>query len=93
MDIIATPTAPSPAFKIGEKTSDPVKMYLEDIFTVPANIAEIPALSVPMGFAKREEAPSAGSGRVNLPLGLQFMAEWGNEPALFEAGKTFLGEV
>ena len=93
VDIIATPTAPSPAFKIGEKTSDPVKMYLEDIFTVPANIAEIPALSVPMGFAKREEAPSAGSGRVNLPLGLQFMAEWGNEPALFEAGKTFLGEV
>jgi len=63
VDIIATPTAPSPAFKIGEKTSDPVKMYLEDIFTVPANIAEIPALSVPTGLAKREEAPSAGSGR------------------------------
>ncbi|HRY62539.1 MAG TPA: Asp-tRNA(Asn)/Glu-tRNA(Gln) amidotransferase subunit GatA, partial [Candidatus Paceibacterota bacterium] len=49
-----TPTTPSPAFKIGEKTEDPLKMYLEDIFTVPANIVGVPAMSVPSGFAKLE---------------------------------------
>src|SRR5881394_655419 len=46
-DVVATPTTPSPAFKLGEKTSDPLQMYLEDIFTVPANLAGIPGLSVP----------------------------------------------
>lgn len=47
VDAILTPTAPTPAFKIGEKTSDPLLMYLEDVFTVPANLAGIPAMSVP----------------------------------------------
>lgn len=47
VDVILTPTTPTPAFKIGEKTSDPLSMYLEDVFTVPANLAGIPALSVP----------------------------------------------
>jgi aspartyl-tRNA(Asn)/glutamyl-tRNA(Gln) amidotransferase subunit A len=50
VDVIATPTTPSPAFKIGEKVSDPLSMYLADIFTVSANIAAIPAISIPSAF-------------------------------------------
>ena len=77
-DVIATPTTTSPAFKLGEKTSDPLKMYLEDIFTVPANIAGIPALSVPTGTLARE-------GK-DLPVGIQFMASEFQEQYLFTAG-------
>src|SRR5207245_406419 len=50
-DVIATPTSPIPAFRFGEKTADPLQMYLADIFTVPANLAGIPGLSLPCGFA------------------------------------------
>ena len=85
VDIIITPTAPSPAFKLGSKTKDPVQMYLEDIFTVPANIAGIPALSVPSGFVKVDGT--------NLPLGLQFMSPMCREDILFSVGKDFLGEA
>ncbi len=81
VDIILTPTTPAPAFKIGEKISDPVTMYLEDIFTVTANLTGMPAMSVPSGF----------SGK--LPLGLQIMARHGDEKTLFEVGKDFLGEA
>jgi len=49
-DLIATPTAPEVAFRVGEKTADPLKMYLSDIYTVSANLAGIPGLSVPCGF-------------------------------------------
>jgi aspartyl-tRNA(Asn)/glutamyl-tRNA(Gln) amidotransferase subunit A len=80
VDIIMTPTTPAPAFKIGEKTSDPVAMYLEDIFTVTANLTGMPAISVPCGF----------SGK--LPLGLQMTARHGDEQTLFEVGKDFRGE-
>lgn len=75
-----TPTTPAPAFKIGEKTSDPVAMYLEDIFTVTANLTGMPAISIPSGF----------SGK--LPLGIQMTARHGDEKTLFEAGKDFLGK-
>ncbi|MES2314766.1 MAG: Asp-tRNA(Asn)/Glu-tRNA(Gln) amidotransferase subunit GatA [Patescibacteria group bacterium] len=85
VDIIATPTAPSPAFKIGEKTADPVAMYLEDIFTVTANLTGLPALSVPCGEVEKE-------GK-NLPIGLQLTARHGDEKTLFDAGKDFLKEV
>ncbi len=78
---IATPTTPTPAFKIGEKTSDPLQMYLADIFTVTANIIGIPAISLPSGFA-------AVDGK-KLPLGLQLMAPHGRESYLFEIGKKF----
>ncbi len=61
-DIILSPTAPTTAFKIGEKTSDPLSMYLSDIFTIPANLAGIPAISLPCGF-------DAGG----LPIGMQLM--------------------
>jgi aspartyl-tRNA(Asn)/glutamyl-tRNA(Gln) amidotransferase subunit A len=84
VDLILTPTTPTPAFKIGEKTNDPLEMYLADIFTVTANIVGIPALSVPSGFSKE--------GSKNLPLGIQFMAPHGGENVLFDIGKKFLGE-
>lgn len=80
VDILMTPTTPAPAFKIGEKTSDPVAMYLEDIFTVTANLTGMPAMSIPSGF----------SGK--LPLGIQMTARHGDEKTLFEVGKEFLGE-
>ncbi|MDO8430711.1 MAG: amidase family protein, partial [Candidatus Taylorbacteria bacterium] len=80
VDIILTPTTPAPAFKIGEKIADPVVMYLEDIFTVTANLTGMPALSVPSGF----------SGK--LPLGLQMTAAHAHEKVLFEVGKEFLGK-
>lgn len=80
VDVIAMPTSPTPAFKIGEK-SDPLSMYLTDIFTVPANLTGVPALSIPSGFVERE-------GK-RLPVGLQFMGPARGEAVLFEAGKRF----
>jgi aspartyl-tRNA(Asn)/glutamyl-tRNA(Gln) amidotransferase subunit A len=61
VDVIAMPTSPTPAFPLGERTGDPVRMYLSDVFTVSANLAGLPAVTVPCGFA---------DGR--LPVGLQF---------------------
>lgn len=77
VDVILTPTTPSPSFKIGEKANDPLSMYLEDIFTVPANLAGIPAISVPSGTTSS-----------SLPLGIQIMATHHNEQALFTLGKV-----
>ncbi|MDD5068142.1 MAG: Asp-tRNA(Asn)/Glu-tRNA(Gln) amidotransferase subunit GatA [Candidatus Pacebacteria bacterium] len=85
VDLILTPTTPSPAFKIGEKANDPVQMYLADIFTVTANLVGTPAISVPSGFSKTKEGK-------NLPLGIQFTANHGREELLFAVGKEFLGE-
>lgn len=84
VDIILTPTTPAPAFKIGEKISDPVAMYLEDIFTVTANLTGMPAMSIPSGVSD--------VGGKKLPLGIQMTAVHGNEQVLFDAGKEFLGE-
>ena len=81
VDVIATPTAPTPAFKIGEKTSDPLQMYLADIFTVPVNIAGVPAISIPSGFVEE--------GNAKLPLGMQFIAPHFGEDVLFAIGKDF----
>ncbi len=81
VDIIATPTTPTPAFKIGEKSSDPLQMYLADIFTVPINIAGVPAISVPSGFVEEDGA--------KLPLGIQFIAPHFREDALFAVSKDF----
>jgi aspartyl-tRNA(Asn)/glutamyl-tRNA(Gln) amidotransferase subunit A len=64
VDAILTPSTPSSAFKVGEKKNDPISMYLNDIFTVPANLAGIPAISVPVGHDKN-----------NLPLGLQLIGK------------------
>ena len=84
VDVIITPTTPSPAFKIGEKTSDPVAMYLEDIFTVTANLVGVPALSVPMGVKKIDD--------VVLPLGIQCTSRHGEESVLFRVGKDIADE-
>ncbi|MDP3958443.1 MAG: Asp-tRNA(Asn)/Glu-tRNA(Gln) amidotransferase subunit GatA [bacterium] len=78
VDAIATPTTPSPAFMIGEKAKDPLSMYLEDIFTVPANLAGLPALSVP-----------SGKSAEGLPLSLQLIAPYRADRALFDIGKAF----
>jgi aspartyl-tRNA(Asn)/glutamyl-tRNA(Gln) amidotransferase subunit A len=78
VDVIATPTSPIPAFKIGEKSKDPLAMYLADIFTVPVNIAGVPAISIPSGVTK--------SG---LPLGMHFIAPHMREDLLFTIGKDF----
>lgn len=83
VDAILTPTTTSPAWKIGEKKS-PLENYLADVFTVTANIAGIPAISLPSGFSNID-------GK-NLPLGIQLMAKHGGENTLFEVGKKFLGE-
>ncbi|HEY9585724.1 MAG TPA: Asp-tRNA(Asn)/Glu-tRNA(Gln) amidotransferase subunit GatA [Candidatus Paceibacterota bacterium] len=79
VDVIATPTTTSPAFRLGERSADPLKMYLEDIFTVPANIAGIPGISVPSGMVLRDGT--------RLPIGLQFMAAQFEEDKLFAIGK------
>ncbi len=76
VDAVALPTAPGPAFKIGEKTSDPLAMYLEDIFSVTANLAGVPAISVPSGTVVRE-----GS---TLPVGFQLVGPWKGEEILFD---------
>jgi aspartyl-tRNA(Asn)/glutamyl-tRNA(Gln) amidotransferase subunit A len=78
VDLVATPTTPTPAFKLGEKTSDPVQMYLNDIFTVSANLTGLPALSVPCGF-------SAG----RLPIGLQLTGRMFDEVTVLRAGDAF----
>jgi aspartyl-tRNA(Asn)/glutamyl-tRNA(Gln) amidotransferase subunit A len=76
-DVVATPTSPIPAFRFGEKTDDPLQMYLADIFTVPANLAGIPGVSVPCGF-------SAG-----LPVGLQLLGRPFDEATLLRVGASF----
>ncbi len=76
-DAIATPTTPACAFRLGEKTDDPLKMYLEDIFTVPANLAGIPGLSLPCGFVGR------------LPAGLQLLGRPFDEATLLRLGQAY----
>jgi aspartyl-tRNA(Asn)/glutamyl-tRNA(Gln) amidotransferase subunit A len=77
VDVVALPVAPTPAFKIGEKSEDPLQMYLEDIFTISANLVGIPAISVPT--EKEGE----------LPIGIQFIAPQLSESLLFLLGKKF----
>ncbi len=77
-DFIVTPTSPTPAFKIGEKTEDPLQMYLSDIYTISVNLAGIPAISIPCGFT-----------REGLPVGLQIMAKPFNEEMLFRIAHAY----
>ena len=78
VDVMMTPTTPTPAFRFGEKNA-PLSMYLADIFTVPSNLTGMPALSVPMGDVEREGSM--------LPVGLQIMAPHCGEGELFTVGK------
>lgn len=77
-DCIITPTSPTSAFKIGEKMDDPLKMYLSDIYTISANLAGIPAISIPCGFTKN-----------NLPVGLQILSKPFNEEVLFKLAHAY----
>ncbi|SEQ61931.1 aspartyl/glutamyl-tRNA(Asn/Gln) amidotransferase subunit A [Amphritea atlantica] len=77
VDIIMGPTTPHPAFKLGEKTSDPVAMYMEDIFTISLNLAGMPGMSIPCGFAN------------GLPVGLQLIGNYFAEERLLNAAHQF----
>jgi len=77
-DVIMGPVAPTTAYKIGEKINDPIQMYMEDIFTVPVNIAGLPAMSIPCGFDSR-----------SLPIGLQLIGKRFDEPTIIRAAYTF----
>ena len=83
VDAIATPTASTPAFKLGEKSGDPLAMYAADIFTVPINLAGVPAISVPGGTVVRDG--------VALPVGFQLTGTWGGEETLFSIGESLEG--
>ncbi|MFA7597627.1 MAG: amidase family protein, partial [Novosphingobium sp.] len=74
-DVILAPTAPSAAFALGEKSADPLEMYLNDVFSVPASLAGLPAMSVP-----------AGLNREGLPLGLQIIGKAFDEQGVLNAG-------
>lgn len=78
VDVIIAPVAPTPPFKMGEKTSDPLKMYLTDIFAATANLSGIPALAIPSGFSMSK-----------LPLGFQLMGPRFSESLLFKLGKLY----
>jgi len=79
VDFVVTPTSPSVAFELGEKTDDPLSMYLNDFFTVPMSLAGIPAISLPAGLA----APEGGGAE--LPVGFQIAAPAFAEQKLLEA--------
>jgi aspartyl-tRNA(Asn)/glutamyl-tRNA(Gln) amidotransferase subunit A len=77
VDVIVTPTSPTVPFKIGERTTDPIQMYLSDIFTIPANMAGIPGIAVPCGFAG------------GLPVSMQFMAKAFDEVTLLRVAHAY----
>jgi aspartyl-tRNA(Asn)/glutamyl-tRNA(Gln) amidotransferase subunit A len=78
LDCIITPTAPNTSFKIGQKSNNPVEMYLEDLYTVPVNLAGLPGVSIPCGFDKN-----------NLPIGLQLIGDNFREDRLIQIAYTF----
>ena len=78
VDLIVTPTSPTPAFRAGEKTDDPLQMYLADIFTISVNLAGVPAISIPCGFTTS-----------NLPVGLQLIGKHFDEASLLQASYAF----
>ena len=86
VDLVATPTSPTPAFRLGEKTSDPVQMYLNDIFTVSANLTGLPSISVPCGFSP---APAAAREGGRLPIGIQLTGRAFDEATLLRAADAY----
>ena len=82
VDAIVSPVSPTPPFKLGKNTNDPLKMYLEDVYTTSANIAGIPSLALPSTFSKDK-----------LPIGFQLMGPRFSEHTLFELGKKYHKEI
>ena len=78
VDVIAAPIAPTTAFKLGQHTDDPLAMYLEDVFTLPANLAGVPGLAFPVGFDDKE-----------LPIGMQLMGPQFSEATLFKTASVY----
>jgi len=78
VDIVAAPVAPSTAFRIGEHSGDPLSMYLEDVFTLPANLAGVPGVSFPVGFDD-----------LGLPIGMQLMGPHFREDVILEAAHLY----
>jgi aspartyl-tRNA(Asn)/glutamyl-tRNA(Gln) amidotransferase subunit A len=78
VDVVAMPTSPTPAFRLGEKTGDPLQMYLADVFTVSANLAGLPGISVPCGFSSE-----------GLPIGIQFMGRMFDEATLLRVADAY----
>jgi aspartyl-tRNA(Asn)/glutamyl-tRNA(Gln) amidotransferase subunit A len=85
VDVVAMPTTPTPPFRLGEKTDDPLQMYLADIFTVSVNLAGLPGMSIPCGFV---EAPRPdGSGK--LPVGLQLIGRMFDEATILRVADAY----
>jgi aspartyl-tRNA(Asn)/glutamyl-tRNA(Gln) amidotransferase subunit A len=84
VDFVITPTAPSVAFGLGEKTEDPLTMYLNDLFTIPMSLAGIPAISIPAGMASPEDGDNQ-AGSAGMPVGFQIAAPAFGEQKLLEA--------
>jgi aspartyl-tRNA(Asn)/glutamyl-tRNA(Gln) amidotransferase subunit A len=78
VDVIVTPTTPTPAFKAGEKTEDPLQMYLSDIFTISVNLAGVPGISIPCGFTSQ-----------NLPVGLQIIGKHFDEESILKVAYAY----
>ena len=78
VDVLLTPTAPTTAFKAGEKITDPLSMYLNDLMTIPVNLAGLPAISVPCGFDSK-----------GLPIGMQFIGKVLREDQLFQVAYAY----
>jgi aspartyl-tRNA(Asn)/glutamyl-tRNA(Gln) amidotransferase subunit A len=82
-DVIVMPTSPIPPFKLGEKTGDPLQMYLADIFTVSVNLAGLPGISIPCGFAERSER------RERLPIGFQVIGRMFDEATMLRVADAY----
>ena len=85
VDLVVMPTSPTPPFKLGEKTDDPLQMYLADIFTVSVNLVGLPGISVPCGFV---DTPRAG-GTDRLPIGLQLVGRMFDEATVLRVADAF----
>ena len=82
VDAVLTPTSPTPAFKFGEKSEDPISMYLSDIYTISTNLAGLPGISVPCGFSKE-----------GLPIGIQLIGKAFEEEKLLSVAHAYDREL
>jgi aspartyl-tRNA(Asn)/glutamyl-tRNA(Gln) amidotransferase subunit A len=78
VDVFITPTSPTPAFKLGEKTEDPLQMYLSDIFTISVNLAGVPGISIPCGFTTN-----------NMPVGMQIIGKHFDEESILKVAFAY----